>query len=642
MKQNLKTVRMWMITCLLFSLCLATENDRDFKMCGTWRHGNAPRNLNYDLRTGCEEIEISANESTLSVRGSITAKCTRSSSIPLNSNPLQSQSDFCVFWEPLLDLLIVEVNGKNHTLCEPNALQKNCCTNLSPGNQNNAGLYGIVKGSIRGDVITDNVMEKYAFEGQSINCKEQFCDKAVSQTSRGANMIENVVMKSNTTGRVDLPCAQFTVIDMAEAFTGRYFNVPAQWNVATNMTPSVYLPSSLRSISSRNSKVMCTYYKDQKLFQGGPTDLTLLDDVVGLSVQNEIIQNLPEPVRIRFHHSALPSSYSKQCVSWVTRKDREVNWRSEGCETDIITLTEIECRYNHFAYFTVLVQVEQKATVHHLEALTFITAVGCAVSLVSCSILFYWLCKLRGGKDQSLLVHRGLMVATFFLCLCFSLTSTLANNGNETVCKITGTLLHYSLLSSLCWMTVEMLHTFLLVSCVFTSTLPPWVFYLAGFGIPAVLVCRLLSIGDFYGLRKIMPSEDATSLYIMCWMLDSERSRLAHYIITFGLLAVVSSSGAVMLFFVATKIRNRPEWRKKRMAFLSIWGLTCLFGTMWGLFNFVCLSEATFFLFCIISSCQGCFLMLRYYTLERMKKSCELSLDGGSAGSVMLQCRHGK
>lgn len=139
-------------------------------MCGTWRHGSAPRNLNYDLRTGCMEIEISANESTLSIRGSITAKCTRSSSIPLNSNPLQS--DFCVFWEPLLDLLIVEVNGKNHTLCKPKDLQENCCTDLSLGKQKNASLYGIVKGSIHGDIITNNVMEKYAFEGQSINCSK--------------------------------------------------------------------------------------------------------------------------------------------------------------------------------------------------------------------------------------------------------------------------------------------------------------------------------------------------------------------------------------------------------------------------------------------------------------------------------------
>ncbi|XP_067307256.1 adhesion G-protein coupled receptor G5-like [Pseudorasbora parva] len=616
MKQSPKTVKMWMLTCLLFSLCQATtENDRDFKMCGTWRHGNKSQNLKYDLRTGCSKMEISASESTLSVQGSITAKCTQSSSIQLDSNPLQNQSNFCVIWDPLLDLLIVEVNGKNHILCEPKGLQGTCCTDLSQGKTETAGLFGIVNGSAQGDIIRHAVMELYTFEGDSINCKEEFCDEA-SQRSRGPNMIENVVMKSNTTGRVDLPCAQSTVIEMEDGFTGLNITLPAPRTVAPNMIPSVYLPSCLKSKSRIKSKVVCTYYKEHKLFQGGKSDSTLLGDIVGLSVENEIIQNLPEPVKIRFHHSALPSNYSKRCVSWDTRKDSEVNWRSEGCETVIISVTETECRCNHFAYIT-LTQVEQKSTGRHLEALTFITAVGCALSLVSCLVLFYWLWKHRGRKDKSLLVHRGLVVATFFLCLCFSLTSTLANTGHETVCKITGTLLHYSLLSTLCWMTVEMFHTFLLVCCVFTSSLPPWVFYLAGFGIPAVLVCRLLSIGDIYGLRNIMPSEDATSLYFMCWMLDSDRSRLAHYIINIGLLAVVLSSGAVMLFFLATKMRKRPEWKKNFMAFFSVWGLICLFGTTWGLFNFDLLSEATLFLFCIINSCQGCLLMLRYILLNR-------------------------
>lgn len=97
---------------------------------------------------------------------------------------------------------------------------------------------------------------------------------------------------------------------------------------------------------------------------------------------------------------------------------------------------------------------------------------------------------------------------------------------------------------------------------------------------------------------------------LRCWMLDSDRSRLAHFIFNIGLLAVVVSSGAVLLFIVATKIQNRPEWRKNRMAFLSIWGLTCLFGTTWGLFNFVLLTEATLSLFCIINSCHGEFLIL--------------------------------
>uniref|UniRef100_A0A671NBW7 G-protein coupled receptor 56-like n=1 Tax=Sinocyclocheilus anshuiensis TaxID=1608454 RepID=A0A671NBW7_9TELE len=471
MEQNLKSVRMWIITCLLLILGQAMENDRDFKMCGTWRHGNASRNLKSYLKTGCKEIEISA---------------------------------------PRI--------------------------------------------------------------------------------------------------------------------------------VAPNMIPSVYLPSCLKSQSRSTSKVVCTYYQNKTLFQRGSSNADLLGGIVGLSVENEIIKNLPEPVRISFHHSP---NHSRSCVSWDTRRDNEVTWRYDGCETVQIHDTETECCCNHLTYFAILVQVEQKTTVRHLQALTFITAVGCAVSLVSCLVLFYWLCKRRGKKTQISLVHRGLVVAIFLLCLFFILTGTLANVGNEIVCKITGSLLHYALLSTLCWMAMEVFHTFLLIRKVFNSTLPTWIFYLVGFGLPVLLVSILLLIEwlgvdvDIYGERMIVPSDDVNNPYRMCWMLANDNSLLAHYIINVGLLAVVVSSGAVMLFLVVREIHNRPDWKKIHVAFLSIWGLTCLFGTTWGLgfLDFGPMSETILFLFCIINSLQGFFLMLRYYALERMKKKDRSISDGSSSGS---------
>ncbi|KAL1271466.1 hypothetical protein QQF64_030482 [Cirrhinus molitorella] len=634
---------MWIITCLLFILGQATENDRDFKMCGTWRHGNTSRNLKYDLKTGCKKIEISANESTLTIQGSITAKCTRSSSFDLELNPLQNQSNFCVFWEPLLDLLIVEVNKKNYTLCESHGLQGNCCTDLSLDEQETAALYGIVNGSIHGDIIRNDVMKMYNFKGRSINCKEKFCDE-VRKIPRGANMIEEVVMKSNTTGRLDLPCAQSTIIEMEEGFTGLNLTLPATKAMPPYMIPSVYLPPCLKSFSRIKPKVVCTYYKNKKLFQGA-SNSTILDDIVGLSVENEIIKNLPEPVRIKFHHSALPANYTRRCVSWDTRRDNEEKWRYDGCDTVKIDNTETECHCNHLTYFAILVQVEHKTTVRHLKALTFITAVGCAVSLVSCLVLFYWLCKRRRGKkNQTSLVHRGLVVAIFLLCLLFILTGALANIGKEVVCKITGSLLHYALLSTLCWMAMEVFHTFLLIRKVFDTTLPTWIFYLVGFGLPVLLVSILLLTEhiyevDIYGERKIVPSDDVGNPYRMCWMLENKESLLAHYIINVGLLAVVVSSGAVMLFLVVREIRNRPDWKKVHVAFLSIWGLTCLFGTTWGLgfLDFGPMSEAILFLFCIINSLQGFFLMLRYYALERMKKKDRSFSDGSSSGSSKQQ-----
>lgn len=97
--------------------------------------------------------------------------------------------------------------------------------------------------------------------------------------------------------------------------------------------------------------------------------------------------------------------------------------------------------------------------------------------VVSCSLH-----SRTGKKNQSPLVHRGLVVAIFLLCLFFILTGTMANVGNERVCQITATLLHYALLSALCWMAMEVFHAFLLVHQVFEIPPPSWLFYLGGFG----------------------------------------------------------------------------------------------------------------------------------------------------------------
>lgn len=92
-----------------------------------------------------------------------------------------------------------------------------------------------------------------------------------------------------------------------------------------------------------------------------------------------------------------------------------------------------------------------------------------------------------------------------------------------------------------------------------------------------------------------------------CWMKDTNKARLAHYFTNLTVLVVLVFSGLVMLFLVYRQIRTREEWRQNRVAFLSIWGLSCLFGTTWGLafLDFGPLSTFVLFLFCILNSFQG-------------------------------------
>lgn len=141
-------------------------------MCGTWHHGSGSRWLEFNLTQGCGDLYISANENTLSIRGDITASNQQPGRLLLSS-PQGSFSPFCVLWEPLVDRLQVEVNGKSHTLLKPAGLQERCCTDLSPGTEDKTKtVYGIVNGSMRTDVMSYKTRKAYHFFGQKINCGE--------------------------------------------------------------------------------------------------------------------------------------------------------------------------------------------------------------------------------------------------------------------------------------------------------------------------------------------------------------------------------------------------------------------------------------------------------------------------------------
>lgn len=157
-------------------------------------------------------------------------------------------------------------------------------------------------------------------------------------------------------------------------------------------------------------------------------------------------------------------------------------------------------------------------------------------------------------------------------------------------------------------------------------------------GVPAVPVIILGALRDIYGQRMVKSNDVLTTPYRMwglqiisqsvwmwivcsvviiqavacefrCWMTDSRSAVMAHFIINMGLLAAVVISGIIMLVLVFRKIRHRDEWRRNRVAFLSIWGLSCLFGSTWALAFFSSeASETILFLFCIINSLQGEFL----------------------------------
>ncbi|KAM9765234.1 adhesion G-protein coupled receptor G1 isoform 2-T4 [Menidia menidia] len=618
---------------LIALLCSASsQNDLDFAFCGTWRHGRNSLRLNIHLSTGCDGISISANESTLSINGKVTAWCMRSEVIDLSKFGLSSEEDsnFCLYWEPLMDHLKLQVRGKNLTLCWPASRKDTCCTDLTNGANAPEAKYGIANGAVRNDTLSERTRAAYTFDAQSINTDE-LCKQA-----------DRFFLSNTVQTGMRPPCAR-RFESVLKSVTGSNITSPATSPVSSEPAITVLIPHAVNHLTKVTNKVVITFFNRNPIFQEGHKEAKLLNDVVEISVENEVIVGLKEPIKIGFNHDVIPKKHSRKCVSWDTRKDSLLmKWSADGCETVVRGDKHTECQCNHLTYFTVLVEMEPRP-VRHLLALTAITSVGCAVSFISCVAIIVHLCRKRRSKELSIPIHLGLAISLALLSLLFFFTGILANVGGEDVCSCVGGMLHYALLSSFTWMGIETFHTFWLVYMVFSPSPKPYVWNLVGFVLPLVPVGILFAVGNIYGQREVVPSDDVSNPYLMCWMKSNGEALLAHYFTNMTALVILVLSGLVMLVLVFRKIRTRDEWNQNRVAFLSIWGLSCLFGTAWGLalLNFEPLSDVIHFLFCILNSFQGFFLMLRFCMLDWMRKQASGSVLGstssGSTRQHMLQ-----
>lgn len=120
------------------SLCpsASCENDWDFQFCGSWRHGGRPRTLSVNVSPGCNGIAVSANQSSLSIRGEITSQCRHSGVIPLtDKDELNSaESHFCLYWEPFFDQLKLQVKDGRFLhdaggfMCDVGLFSSFCCS----------------------------------------------------------------------------------------------------------------------------------------------------------------------------------------------------------------------------------------------------------------------------------------------------------------------------------------------------------------------------------------------------------------------------------------------------------------------------------------------------------------------------------
>ncbi|XP_064130056.1 adhesion G-protein coupled receptor G5 isoform X3 [Loxodonta africana] len=328
------------------------------------------------------------------------------------------------------------------------------------------------------------------------------------------------------------------------------------------------------------------------------------------------------------------------CVFWKkgAGKHHWGAWSSEGCRTEQPSPAQVLCRCNHLSYFAVLMQLSPAPIpAELLPPLTYISLVGCSISIVASLLTILLHFQSRKQGDFVTCIHMNLHVSVLLLNVTFLLSPMLAMSPvPESACMVLAAILHYALLCSLTWMAIEGFNLYLLLVRVYNVYIHRYVLKLCvlGWGVPAVLVLLLLAVkSSVYGSLSISQENGTASQNIsICWLLNPK----VHSVLVMGYGGLTSLFNLVVLARVLQALRKLRE-REKAMGAracrdaITVLGLTVLLGTTWALafFSFGIFLLPQLFLFTIFNSFYGFFLFLWFCT-QRCRTEAEAEAEAGT------------
>ncbi|XP_051553331.1 adhesion G-protein coupled receptor G5-like [Myxocyprinus asiaticus] len=376
---------------------------------------------------------------------------------------------------------------------------------------------------------------------------------------------------------------------------------------------NITLPQELLRENEMEPIVFCTI-KSSKLFSHW--NITG-NKIVLLTAGNKSISGLKNTVNISMALANVGDREpSCQYLDFNTS-----SFKRDGCTTYYRkNESRVVCSCDHLSYFAVLMAPSPNVSEKDREILTYISLVGCSISLVFLVVaVVLYFTKRHAVSDLSQKVHISLALALILLNVQFLPNHLFAESSSYEVCVCIAILLHYSLLATFTWTAIEGFHLYLLLVRVFNIYIKRYLLKLSlvGWGFPAVVVALILSIDQKAYDRVTLNSTEvnAPSSIHMCYV----SNELVKIVTTIGFFGMVFLFNITMWLTALRRIlsvgSNHQAFAQKHRAkkdICTMLGITCLLGISWGLvfFSFGSVSTAGLYLFCVFNSLHGFFLFL--------------------------------
>ncbi|KAB0384933.1 hypothetical protein FD755_006850 [Muntiacus reevesi] len=391
-------------------------------------------------------------------------------------------------------------------------------------------------------------------------------------------------------------------------------------------------------------RLICIYFSSSRFFQEDINSSLLNNYVLGAQLSHGHVSNLSEPVNISFwHNQSLGLGWIYMTCHWErvgsSRKSYWGAWSPEGCHTQRPSPSQVLCRCSHLTYFAVLMRLSQTPIPAELLApLTYISLVGCSISIVASLLTVLLHLQARKQSDSVTRIHMNLHASVLLLNIAFLLSPVLATPPVPgAACVMLAATLHFALLSCLTWMAIEGFNLYLLLGRVYNIYIHRYVLKLCavGWGVPAFLVLLLLAAkSSVYGPFKIQLSDSRGNSTVfkttsICWVQNS----WVHSVLVMGYGGLTSLFNLVVLAW-ALRVLNKLRAREKAPGAracrdtVTVLGLTVLLGSTWGLafFSFSVFLLPQLFLFTILNSLYGFFLFL-WFCSQRCRSEAEAEAE---------------
>ncbi|XP_078134155.1 adhesion G protein-coupled receptor G3-like isoform X2 [Sander vitreus] len=299
--------------------------------------------------------------------------------------------------------------------------------------------------------------------------------------------IKGVITKLPPKNQTDIIFGITTSVDI---------NVLEDNDSMTDFSRSVQIPSEASTMAVKRNSSFAAVLVFPGIRQDDPKSFFLNNEVMGIEMGTEI-SNLSHTIVIHYRNEDKNGNIAS-CRSW-DGKGKKAIWITDGCKTKE-TNGSITCQCSHLTFFAILMSPPPgNISSSDFTSLTYITSIGCGLSMFFLAVALFMYCFIRKGKaSQATKILMNLFVSMFTLNLSFLVNESIANLGNFDACVAVAAVMHYTMLATISWFFIEGLHFYFTLWKLPTDIKHYMMkICITGWGTPAVVVIAFVAVRQY-------------------------------------------------------------------------------------------------------------------------------------------------